>query len=131
MDKMYYPAILHKEKDGGYSIWIQNFNGCISQGESMGEAIENIKEALGLFYEVSIEEKTELPKPATPEKTNLEENETIVIIEFDPFEYLQKQSTKAIKKTLTIPAWLNTMAEKAGINFSQTLQTALKEQLNL
>ncbi len=131
LEKMYYPAILHAEEDGGFSIWLQDVSGCISQGDSIGDAIQNIKDALGLMYEVAMDENTELPKPADPDKSALEDNETIVIVEFDPEEYLSKQSTRAVKKTLTLPAWLNTQAERAGINFSQLLQSAIRNQLNL
>ena len=46
-------------------------------------------------------------------------------------EYMKKHDDKAIKKTLTIPAWLNELAVKENVNFSQTLQNALIEQLKI
>ena len=126
----YYTATLHKE-DVGYSIWIDDIPGCISQGDSLGEAITNIKEALGLYYEDSKIRKENLPEPSAPETIKLEENETAMLIEFDAMEYLKRHDNKAVKKTLTIPSWLNTIAEENNINFSSVLQSALKQRLNI
>ena len=59
------------------------------------------------------------------------ENGFVSLIDVDLDEYSQKHGNKAIKKTLTIPAWLNTIAEVNDINFSQVLQNALKDQLGI
>lgn len=130
MDKLYYPAVMHPEKEGGYSVWLHDIEGCISQGETLSEAVENIKDALGLFYEDAAEGKSVLPAPSAPNGIKLEEDEFIAVIEFSPSEYLKTRSTKAVKKTLSIPAWLNSMAEAQQINFSSVLQSALVERLN-
>ncbi|MCI8842824.1 MAG: type II toxin-antitoxin system HicB family antitoxin [Oscillospiraceae bacterium] len=130
MDKLYYPAIMHPESDGGYSVWLHDISGCSSQGETLSEAVENIKDALGLFYEDAAEGNSTLPAPSTPNGTALEPGEFIAVIEFSPSEYLKTRSTKAVKKTLSIPTWLNSMAEAQQINFSAVLQSALVERLN-
>lgn len=126
----YYAAIFHKE-DIGYSVWINDIPGCTSQGDSLHEAVINIKDALGLYYEDYKSRNETLPAPSELNDIELEENETAVLIEFDVLEYLKRHSRKAIKKTLTIPAWLNTIAEENDINFSSVLQAALKEKLNI
>lgn len=130
MQKIYYAATLHKEADG-YSIWIDDIPGCVTQGDSLSEAIENIKEAIGLYYEDCKQNKENLPVPSAPETIRHDNGETVVVVEFDPVEYMKKHNNKAIKKTLTIPAWLNSIAEAQSINFSSVLQAALKEKLNL
>lgn len=126
----YYAAIFHKE-DIGYSVWINDIPGCISQGDSLREAVINIKDALGLYYEDYKSRNETLPAPSELNDIECEENETAVLIEFDVLEYLKRNSRKAVKKTLTIPAWLNTIAEENDINFSSVLQAALKEKLNI
>ena len=131
MDKLYYPAVMHPEEEGGYSVWMNDIEGCISQGETLSEAVENIKDALGLFYEDAAEGFSTLPAPSSPNGVELEKGEFIAIIEFSPGEYLKNKSTKAVKKTLSIPAWLNSMAEAQQINFSAVLQSALVERLNM
>ena len=130
MDKLYYPAIMHPEAEGGYSVWLHDIGGCVSQGETLSEAVENIKDALGLYYEDAIEGDSILPAPSAPNSTELEPGEFVVVVEFSPSEYLKTRSTKAVKKTLSIPAWLNSMAEAQQINFSAVLQSALVERLN-
>ena len=130
MDKLYYPAVMHPEEEGGYSVWLHDISGCVSQGETLAEAVENIKDALGLYYEDAAEGKSTLPAPSAPNRVELEEGEFLAVVEFSPSEYLKTKSTKAVKKTLSIPAWLNSMAEAQQINFSAVLQSALVERLN-
>ncbi len=129
MNKFYYPAILHKEEEGGYSVWLYDVSGCISQGETVAEAVENIKDALGLFYEEAQEGNLVLPVPSHVEDIKTENGEFVAIVEFAPDEYLEKNSSRAVKKTLSIPAWLNNMAEAQNINFSAVLQSALVAKL--
>ncbi len=130
MDKLYYPATMHPEEDGRYSIWLSDISGCCSQGDTVAEAVENIKDGLGLYYEEAEEGNLVLPVPSAPNKVPLEPGEFVVMVEFSPSEYLNTRSTKAVKKTLSIPAWLNSMAEAQQINFSAVLQSALVERLN-
>lgn len=131
MDKLYYPAIMHPEAEGGYSVWLHDINGCVSQGETLPEAVENIKDALGLYYEDAEDGNSTLPVPTSPGCAELEAGEFVVVVEFAPEEYLKSRSTKAVKKTLSIPAWLNSMAEAQQLNFSAVLQSALVERLNM
>lgn len=130
MDKLYYPAIMHPEAEGGYSVWLHDISGCVSQGETLPEAVENIKDALGLYYEDAEDGNSVLPPPSSPGCVELEAGEFVVVVEFTPEEYLKSRSTKAVKKTLSIPAWLNSMAEAQQLNFSAVLQSALMERLN-
>ena len=130
MDRLYYPATMHPEEDGRYSIWLSDIKGCCSQGGTLAEAVANIKEGLGLYYEEAEEGNLVLPVPSAPDKVQLEPGEFVVMVEFSPSEYLKNQSTKAVKKTLSIPAWLNHMAEAQQLNFSAVLQSALLERLN-
>ena len=59
------------------------------------------------------------------------EGEIVTLVMCDTLEYRRYYDNKAVKKTLTIPAWLNTMAERAGLNFSQVLQNGLKNELHV
>lgn len=99
-------------------------------GETLPEAVENIKDALGLYYEDAEDGNSVLPSPSSPGNLELEAGEFVVVVEFTPEEYLKSRSTKAVKKTLSIPAWLNSMAEAQQLNFSAVLQSALVERLN-
>lgn len=129
-DKYYYPAILQQE-DQGYSVWVPDLEGCISQGESITDTIKNISEAVGLFLEYLTDEGKAIPEPTNPENIPLDKNCFISIIEFDWLKYQKKHCSKAVKKTLTIPSYLNDIAEKQHINFSSVLREALETKLNL
>ena len=61
----------------------------------------------------------------------MEQGELVTLVMCDTIEYRRYYDNKAVKKTLTIPAWLNTMAERAGLNFSQVLQNGLKNELHV
>jgi antitoxin HicB len=130
MKKHYYPTVFQPE-EVGYSVWLADIDGAISQGDTLEEAIENIKDAFGLYVEEAHELKSELPKASNPADITLEKGQFVCLIEFDWVEYQRKHGNKAVKKTLTIPAWLNTLAEEEQINFSGVLQDALKAKLEL
>lgn len=128
--KIYYPAVFQKEYKG-YSVWVPDIEGCVSQGESLSEAMENIADAIGLMLETLADRGLDIPAPSSPEKIKTEENQFVSVVPFDPAEYDEKYNTKAVKKTLTIPSWLNTMAERSNVNFSAVLQKALIEEFHL
>lgn len=125
LKKLFYPAVFTPEDDGGYSVAFPDMNGCFTQGETIEEAYEMAFDALGLAIDFLESKKRTIPSPSAPNKIKLNENEFIVIIEFDMLEYQKKHNSKSVKKTLTIPQWLNEEAMAKNINFSQVLQEAL------
>lgn len=126
MAKIYIPVIFHSE-ECGYSAFVPDLEGCYSQGETLDETIEMIQDAIGLY----LEDLGEFPAFSKPNEVNCERGDFIMAVAFDKLAYDRKHSTKSVKKTLTIPSWLNEAAEEAHINFSGVLQAALKRQLNI
>jgi len=129
MAKHFYPVIFHKEETGSYSVFVPDLPGCNTEGETLDEAYEMVADAIGLYLEGIKEE--EYPVRSDPKMITVEENEFVALVEFNKLEYDKKHNTKAVKKTLTIPAWLNEYAEKENVNFSGVLQDALKSKLNV
>ena len=122
-----YPAIFTYE-DGQYWVEFIDLDGCFSDGDTLAEAMENSIEAMGLY----LEDLEEYPKCTTNIKDiPLNDNQIISFVSINLDDHKRKYETKSVKKTLSIPAWLNTMAEKENINFSQVLQNALKEVLKI
>lgn len=122
-----YPAIFTHE-DNQYWVEFVDLKGCFSDGNTLSEAMENAKEAMGLF----LEDLTEYPEcTANIKNINLEENQVVSFVTVNLEEHKKKYENKSVKKTLSIPAWLNTMAEKQNVNFSQLLQKALMDTLNV
>ena len=96
----------------------------------MTNAYEMAVDALGLALEDRIKED-DVPPPTRVDLLVVEENSYAVIVEFDLLAYKKKHSSRAVKKTLSIPEWLNDEAMKRGINFSAVLQDALKAELGI
>ncbi len=131
MNKIFYPAVFHPEhEDGGFSVFFPDLVGCYSQGENLEEAVSMAEEALGLYLNTMQEMKKTVPAPfsKTPE---LEGDDFTTLVKYDEAEYLRKTDTRSIKKTVTIPAWLDTLARKKNVNFSNTLQNALCHELGV
>lgn len=128
MKKIYYPAIFHPEETG-YSVIVPDIDGCFSEGDTLEEAMNMTFDAIGLCLECCEGEFPSASNPADirPEKAG----DFVTLIPFDMLSYQKKHDTKAVKKTLTIPSWLNAAAEEAHINFSSVLQAGLKQQLHL
>lgn len=129
-DKFFYPALFHKEDGGGFWVSFPDIPECLTQGTDMSQAYEMAVDALGLALEDRMKENN-VPVPTSIDFLVIAENSYPVIIEFDLLEYKKKHSSRAVKKTLTIPEWLNDEAIKKGINFSAILQEALKAQLGI
>ena len=117
-DKFFYPALFHKEDDGGFWVSFPDIPECLTQGTDMSQAYEMAVDALGLALADRIKENN-VPVPTSIDFLVIAENSYPVIIEFDLLEYKKKHSSRAVKKTLTIPEWLNDEAIKKNINFSE------------
>ena len=130
MKKLFYPAIFHKAEEGGFWITFPDFPECMSQGDDIQQAYETAVDALGLAITSREEEKLEIPSPSEPYQLKIAADEFCVVVEFDMLAYRKRTNSKAVKKTLTIPEWLNEEATSLGINFTQVLQEALMQKVN-
>lgn len=97
----------------------------------MQEAYEMAVGALGLALAEKEGEKKQIPVASNPQDIQIEPNSFLVVIEFDMAEYRRKHCSRAVKKTLSIPEWLNEAAIRQNINFSQVLQEALLEKVGV
>jgi len=129
MNKIFYPAIFHKAEEGGFWITFPDIPECMTQGDDMQQAYEMAVDALGLAITSRQEEKIDLPAPSLPYDLTVNMDEFCVVIEFDLLAYKKRTNSKAVKKTLSIPEWLNEEAMALGINFSQVLQEALMQKV--
>lgn len=125
----YYPAIFTTENKG-FSVRFPDLPGCYTEGDTLDEAYKMAASAIGLYLQTQNGEFI-FPQITPPHDVKLDNDEFLVLVEFNPIEYLKSTSDKAVKKTLTIPSWLNKLAEQNNINFSSVLQKALKEHLNI
>lgn len=111
-----------------YNVDFIDLKGCSTFGDSIQNAYLMAQDAMGLY----LDDLTNFPSPTLDfSNINLENNQFISFVAIDMDEYHKKFNNKAVKKTLTIPEWLNHLAEKNNINFSQVLQEALKAKLGI
>ena len=130
MAKYVYPAVFAEDEDG-YSVRFPDVDGCFTSGRSLQEALEMAEDALCLMLYDREESGEALPAASAVTDVQTEPGEFVSLIGCDTLEYRKRYGSKAVKKTLSIPSWLNEAAERAGVNFSSVLQDALKQQLHL
>ncbi len=127
MAKYVFPAIFTQE-DKGYSIGFPDLESCYTEGDDLQDGYDMAQDALCLVLYDMEENKKAIPKPIDPKAIKVDSNSFVSLISCDTLEYRKFNDSKAVKKTLLIPSWPNKMAESNGINFSATLQRALKQQ---
>ena len=129
MTKYIYPAIFTKE-DEGYSVVFPDLESCYTQGDTLEDAMEMAEDVLSLvLYEYEKKQRI-IPLPTSIKEIETSEREIVSLVMGDTMEYRKRYNNKAVKKTLTIPEWLNEEASALGVNFSQVLQEALMNILH-
>ena len=131
MAKYAYPAIFTPEEDGSYSINFPDLEGCYTCGDSLEDGIEMAEDALALILYGYEKDNRTIPAPSVLGSFSLSEEEFVNFIACDTMKYRKMYNNKAIKKTLTIPEWLNEAASAMGLNFSQVLQEALLAKIQV
>ena len=119
-----YTAVI-SEYDGTFYAKVPDVSGCITTATSLSEAIALITDALNLCL-VVLEDENVQPTPATPQADIPHApNDILTIIQADTIKYRSETDTRAVRKNVSLPAWMATLADKRGINCSKVLQEAL------
>ena len=121
-----YPAILHNEE--GYWVEFPDLEGCQTCGSTLEETMELAQEALGLYLVSLMENHQDIPAPSNIADITTDDGQ-VTYISTDVDKY--RRDTRAVKKMLSIPAWLAKEAEAKNVSLSKVLQEALKERLDL
>ncbi len=126
-----YPGIIHEDltnnKHNGYWIEFPDLDGCFSDGDTLDELLKNAEEAIELFVLCELEEGRKLPKASSIKDIDCNKDGYTTLVRTDVD---LSKNTKSVKKTLTIPGWLNQLALEKNMNFSKVLQEALLEKIN-
>ena len=128
--KLAYPAIItYYEDDNSYSVEFPDLPGCVSGGFSLIEAIEMGVDAASGWILTEIEDGNVIPKASDPREINIADDKSFInMLVLDMDSYSKKYSSKCIRKNVTLPKWVNTLAEKNNVNFSQLLQNTIVEK---
>ena len=130
MAKYIYPAVFAKEGNF-YTVHFPDLESCYTQGDDLQDAYDMASDVLCLTLYNMEESGAAIPPASDVTALSPAPGEFVSLVSCDTLEYRKLYDNRAVKKTLTIPAWLNTMSERAGLNFSAILQNALKQELKI
>ncbi|MFA0815987.1 MAG: type II toxin-antitoxin system HicB family antitoxin [Anaerofustis sp.] len=129
MARYIYPAVFTEDPSGGYTVDFPDLDGCYTQGDDLQNAMDMAADVLCLMLYDAEQEKRSIPKASDIKDISVDEGSFVNLISVDTIAYQKFYNNKAVKKTLSIPSWLNEMAISEDINFSEVLQTGLKQVL--
>lgn len=124
-----YPIVLTPEAQG-FTVYIPDFD-INTEGDDLTETIEMARDAIGLMGIDMEDDGKALPVPSPLQSIQSQDGDTVSLVDVDFTEYRRKNELRTVKKNCTLPSWLCYEAEKANINFSQALQSALKHELHI
>lgn len=128
--KLIYPAIFMPcEESDGYAIEVPDLPGCVSQGDDLADAIYMATDAASGWVLTSLEAGEEIPKASAINDLDIPDDSFASLIVLDMDSYAEKYGKRAVKKTLTIPAWMETYVVKNKISCSEVLQNALSAMI--
>ena len=126
--KLTYPAVFYKDaNDGAYAVEVPDLPGCVSGANTLADAILMATDAASGWVLDELEDGKSVPSASKLEDIHPESGSFVSMLVLDMDAYTEKYGSKAVRKNLTIPAWLNTFAEANHVNFSQVLQDSLTE----
>jgi len=120
-----YPAIFEQNSDDSYTITFPDLPGCISEGKSLSNAMDMAQGALSQWIEYLQEEKKDIPDPSNMKKIKPLKNQFTTLI------MAKVRDNRAVRRTVSIPGWLDTKATDADISLSKVLQEGLKARLGI
>nr|DAO29515.1 MAG TPA: hypothetical protein [Caudoviricetes sp.] len=125
--KLVYEAIFTPfEKGDGFTVEVPDLPGCVTEGDTLAEAIEMGQDAASGWILTELEEGNDYPKPS--DHVIVPEGSFSNYLVLDMDDYSERYGSKSVRKNITIPAWLNTYGEKNNVNFSKVLTDALLKQ---
>ncbi len=130
MAKYVFPAVFSPEKKG-YSVNFPDVDGCYTSGNDLADSMEMAQDVLCLMLYCLEERRKDIPKATKLDKVKHKTNEVVTLIECDTEFYKLYFENKSVRRTVTIPEWLNNMARKQNVDFSAVLQKGLKEHLGI
>jgi predicted RNase H-like HicB family nuclease len=129
--KYIYTAIFTPIEGGsGYYAKVPDLPGCITTGKDISDAIEQITDAMNAWLVVAEDEGLDISKPTPQNKLKFDSSSSCSLISADTIEYRARTDTHSVRKNVSLPGWMVTLADKRGINCSQVLQDTLRKLLD-
>jgi len=118
-----YPAIFHQNKDKSYTVIYPDLPGCASEGKNLGNAMYMAQSALTQWIGYLADKKQEIPNASPAEKIKAAKGEFVNLI------CAEVRDVRAVKRTISIPKWMDDKVAQSGLSLSRVLQDALREKL--
>jgi len=128
--KYVYPALFVKE-DETIIVTFPDLEDTFTDGATMQEAFENAEDVLNLMLWNREEEKDDIPMPSSPEQITVPQGATLAMIKADTLAYRKLHDQKTIRRSITLPSRLDTIAREHNINFSQLMQNAIRRECGI
>ena len=128
--KYVFPAIFTNDSDG-IIVTFPDLEDTFTDGNTMEEAFENAEDVLNLMLWNREEEKREIPSPTPAAEIPVPANSTLAMIKADTLAYRKLHDKKTVRRSITLPNWLDTIARERNINCSQLLQNAIRNECGL
>ena len=117
-----YPAIFHANDDGSYTITYPYLPGCICEGKSLANAMQMAQSALTQWVEYMSDKKQALPQASGIAAVNVSEGEFANLVR------AEVKDGRAVKRTVSIPKWMDDKVAESGLSLSRVLQEALQQK---
>ena len=127
--KYVYTAIFEPQEGGGYAVKVPDVPGCVTSGKDINEAMELAKDALAGCLCSAEDHDYPIAAPTLPGAFDVLDGAFAALIDVDTNQYRAETDNRSVRKNVSIPAWMETRAERSGISLSQTLQEALRKKL--
>lgn len=124
--KTVYVAILTPREEGGFSIRVPDLPGCVTSGSDLADALAMASDAMNLWLCAAEDCGDPIPASSSPDSLPHEEGEIATLIRVDTIAYRAATDNRAVRKNVSLPAWMANMADAQGVNCSQLLQEALR-----
>ena len=126
-----YPVVFEPVEGGGYCVYAPDIKGCITQADSIAEGIIKIRDGLcGMLYMMR-RDKASIPEPTDIALVKHGNGDIVTLVDAPLEEYRRRVGSKAVRRTISIPEWLDELAINANISLSQITQDALRLKLDV
>lgn len=134
--KYIFPAVFTPAEEGGYLVNFPDITdhtsyACMTEGNTLEEALDMASDVLNLTLWSMEEDGAPVPRARAMQEMKAPEGGFVNLISADTQAYREKYDTRAVRKNVTIPHWLDVLGTKNKVNFSKVLQDALMKELNV
>jgi predicted RNase H-like HicB family nuclease len=125
-----YPVIFSREEDGSFCVYAPDIPGCVTEASDYADGVTKIRDGIcGMLYAME-RGGLSVPKPSDPGGVRLEPGDVVALVDAPLEDYKRRVGNRAVRRTISIPEWMDDLVSRSGISLSQVMQDALRQTLN-